>query len=47
VKKKDRYVFVERDGRAVPLPGKPGLALRIRYAGGAAPDASFTVPVEP
>jgi hypothetical protein len=47
VKKKDRYVFVERDGRSVALPGRPGIALRIRSAGGATPDASATVPVEP
>jgi hypothetical protein len=40
VKRRDRYVFVDRDGRAVALPGKPGVALRIRYAGGAAPGVS-------
>jgi hypothetical protein len=46
-KKKDRYSFVDRDGREVALPGKPGIALRIRYSGGTAPEGSTTVPVEP
>lgn len=30
VKQKDRYTFVDKDGRSVPLPGKAGIALRIR-----------------
>jgi hypothetical protein len=47
VKRRDRYVFVDRDGRAVALPGKPGVALRIRYAGGAAPGVSVPAAVEP
>jgi hypothetical protein len=47
LKKKDRYSFVDRDGRDVKLPGKPGMALRIRYAGGATGKADTTVPVEP
>lgn len=34
-KQQDRYGFVDRDGRAVALPGKPYLALRIRRIGGA------------
>lgn len=36
-KKKDRYRYVERDGKSVPLPGKPYQAIRIRYVGGTAP----------
>ena len=32
-KKKDRYHFVDAKGRSVPLPGKPGIALRIRHVG--------------
>lgn len=35
-KKDGRYRFVDAAGRAVSLPGKPGLALRIRRLGGAA-----------
>jgi hypothetical protein len=46
-KRKDRYTFVDRDGRNVNLPGKPGMALRIRYTGGAAGRTDSTVPVEP
>lgn len=39
-KKKDRYDFVDATGRAVKLPGKPGIALRITRSGGknAAPE---------
>ena len=33
-KKKDRYTFLEEKGRAVTLPGKAGMALRIRRVGG-------------
>jgi hypothetical protein len=33
-KKKDRYHFVDAQGRSVPLPGKPSIALRIRHVGG-------------
>jgi hypothetical protein len=33
-KRQDRYVFVDEKGRAVALPGKAGLALRIRRVGG-------------
>jgi hypothetical protein len=47
LKRKDRYTFVDREDRPVPLPGKPGIALRIRYAGGSRPAASVTIPVEP
>jgi hypothetical protein len=34
-KAKDRFSFVDQDGRSIPLPGKPYVALRIRYVGGA------------
>jgi hypothetical protein len=47
LKAKDRYIFVDRDGRAVKLPGKPGMALRIRYAGGTAGRTDTVAPVEP
>ncbi len=30
IKKRDNYVFADKDGRSVPLPGKPYMALRIR-----------------
>jgi hypothetical protein len=33
-KKKDRYCFVDGKARAVALPGRPGIALRIRRIGG-------------
>jgi hypothetical protein len=46
-KKKDRYTFIERDGRSVTLPGKPGMALRIKYSGGAMGATDETAPVEP
>ena len=32
-KKLDNYHFVETTGRTVTLPGKPGMALRIRRLG--------------
>lgn len=47
LKAKDRYDFVDRDGRAVRLPGKPFMALRITYAGGTAGKADTIAPVEP
>ncbi|HEU6447682.1 MAG TPA: DUF5060 domain-containing protein [Verrucomicrobiae bacterium] len=33
-KKKDNYYFVDENDRAVSLPGKPWMALRITYTGG-------------
>jgi len=30
VKKRDDYVFSDKEGRSVPLPGRPCMALRIR-----------------
>ena len=46
-KKKDRYAFVDRDGRVVTLPGKAHMALRIRHVGGAAPAPVVKAPIEP
>ena len=46
-KKKDRYNFTDRDGRAIKLPGKPYMALRITYVGGAAPLSTAKPPMEP
>jgi hypothetical protein len=47
-RKKDNYHFIDRDGRAVNLPGKPGIALRIRRVGGeaAAPAAGVAVELQ-
>ena len=41
-KKKDNYSFADTNGRSVPLPDKPGIALRIVNVGGTAerPDAN-------
>jgi hypothetical protein len=47
VKRKDAYTFVDREGRAVPLPGRPGIALRIRRSGGQRLQAAPPVLVEP
>jgi hypothetical protein len=47
LKRKDRYTFVDSNNREVTLPGKPYMALRIRYAGGKKSEVSPTVPVEP
>lgn len=30
VNKKDNYTYIDREGRSVPLPGKPYMSLRIR-----------------
>ena len=43
-KKKDRYSFVDASGRAIPLPGKEGIALRIRRTGGAKGEISDKPP---
>ncbi len=42
-KKKDSYHFVDANGRAVPLPGKPYIAVRIRRVAGE-PDAPSPPP---
>ncbi|HKW30836.1 MAG TPA: DUF5060 domain-containing protein [Verrucomicrobiae bacterium] len=47
MERKDRYTFEDRDGRPVELPGKPYMALRITYAGGAATPARTIAPIEP
>jgi hypothetical protein len=46
-KKKDRYMFVDRDGRDIKLPGKPYQALRLTYVGGAAPLSMAKPPMDP
>ena len=33
IKKRDNYVFADKDGRSVPLPGRPYQAIRIRRIG--------------
>ena len=47
MERKDRYTFEDRDRRSVELPGKPYMALRITYAGGAAAPAQTVTPIEP
>jgi hypothetical protein len=44
-KRKDDYHFVDARGRSVPLPGKPGIAVRAVNIGGTAdrPDASAVI----
>jgi Domain of unknown function (DUF5060)/Protein of unknown function (DUF4038)/Domain of unknown function (DUF5605) len=42
LKQKDRYHFVDASGRTVPLPGKPGIALRIIRIDGTAPPVEKT-----
>lgn len=43
-KKKDNYTFIEASGRSVTLPGKSGLALRIRRIAGASGEISDKPP---
>jgi hypothetical protein len=43
-KKKDRYSFVDGNGRAVPLPGREGIAVRIRRVGGGTGEISDKPP---
>jgi hypothetical protein len=33
LKKKDNYTYADKDGRNVPLPGKPFMAIRIKRVG--------------
>ena len=47
MKKRDRYTFVDRDGRDIKLPGKPYQAVRLRYSGGAKPLPTVKAPLEP
>lgn len=44
---RDERVTDERHGRVVNLPGRPGIALRIRHVGGAAPVPATDPPIEP
>lgn len=46
-KKKDRYSFTDREARAISLPGRPYMAVRLRYVGGTAPISTAKPPVEP
>jgi hypothetical protein len=46
-KRQDSYTFVDAKGRAVTLPGKPYLALRIRRVGGPAAGDAGEKAVEP
>jgi hypothetical protein len=43
-KRKDGYSFIEANGRPVPLPGKEGIALRIRKVGGGTGEISDKPP---
>ena len=45
-RKKDNYCFVDAQGRGVPLPGKPGIALRVRHVGGLAGETETTRIIE-
>ncbi|MFT3828422.1 MAG: DUF5060 domain-containing protein [Opitutaceae bacterium] len=45
-KKKDRYSFVDVAGRSVELPGKPGIALRIRRVAGRAQGVEAEPPAD-
>ncbi|HEX5787418.1 MAG TPA: DUF5605 domain-containing protein, partial [Woeseiaceae bacterium] len=44
---RDERVADERDGRSIALPGRPGIALRIRHTGGADPLPPADPPIEP
>ena len=45
-KKLNNYDFLDATGRAVTLPGKPGMALRIRRVGAAGPAGKPSTPVD-
>ena len=45
--KKDSYDFVDAQGRSVPLPGKPGIALRLRRLGADGTPAKAEVLIDP
>jgi len=45
-KKRDRYGFVDAAGRSIVLPGKPGIALRIRCVAGTTGEISDKPPGE-
>jgi hypothetical protein len=46
-RKGDAYFFTDRDGREIPLPGRPWQAIRLRWSGGAAPLDNVKPPIEP
>jgi hypothetical protein len=45
--KKDSYDFVDTQGRSVPLPGKPGIALRLRRLGADGTPSQAEVLIDP
>ena len=45
--KKDNYYFVDAQNRSVPLPGKPGMALRITGIGGGSGKADANAFIDP
>lgn len=45
--KKDNYDFSDAQGRSVPLPGKPGMAIRIRRLGADGAPAKADVLIDP
>ncbi len=46
-KQKDGYHFVDAKGRAVSLPGKPGMAIRASYIGGAKASVDVNAFIDP
>jgi hypothetical protein len=46
-RKKDNYYFVDAQNRSVPLPGKPGIALRITNVGGGSGKADANAFIDP
>ena len=46
-KKKDNYYFVDAENRSVPLPGKPGIALRMIRVGGGSGQADANAFIDP
>jgi hypothetical protein len=47
IEKKDSYDFVDTKGRTIPLPGKPGMALRIRRLGADGNPAKVETLIDP
>jgi len=45
-KQKGRYYFVDAEGRCVSLPGKAGIAIRVRRIGSQPAKTETTAPVE-
>jgi len=46
-RKKDNYYFVDAQNRSVPLPGKPGMALRITNVGGGSAKTDANAFIDP